>query len=81
MRAGNNYDVLPALPNLKIPTLVVAGALDRLIPPAAARAIAGAAPGARYVEVPESGHMIAVEQPAALAAALDPFLEAYRRDA
>ena len=78
MRAGAGYDVLPDLPKLKIPTLVVAGAADRLIPPAASRAIAAAAPGAQYVEIPESGHMIAVEQPAALAAVLDPFLEAYR---
>lgn len=81
MRAGNGYDVLSALPNLTIPTLVVAGAGDRLIPPPAARAIAAAAPGARYVEIPDSGHMIAVEQPAALAAVLDPFLDAYRRGA
>lgn len=79
MRAGTGYDVLPDLPKLRMPVLVVAGAVDRLIPPAASRAIAGAAPGAQYVEIPESGHMIAVEQPAALAAALDPFLEAYRR--
>jgi 3-oxoadipate enol-lactonase len=79
MRAGVGYDVLPDLPKLGIPVLVVAGAGDRLIPPAASRAIAGAAPGAQYIEIPESGHMIAVEQPAALAAVLDPFLEAYRR--
>ena len=79
MRALAGFDVLPGLPKLKIPVMVVAGAVDRLIPPAASRAIAGAAPGAQYVEIPESGHMIAVEQPAAFAAVLDPFLEAYRR--
>lgn len=78
MRAGIGYDVFPDLPKLKIPTLVVAGAFDRLIPPAASRAIAAAAPGAQYVEIPDSGHMIAVEQPASLAAILDPFLDAYR---
>ncbi len=79
MRAMAGYDVLPDLPRLAIPTLVIAGAVDRLIPPAASRAIAAAAPGAQYVEIPESGHMIAVEQPAALAAVLDPFLDACRR--
>jgi pimeloyl-ACP methyl ester carboxylesterase len=78
MRAINGYDVLGDLPGLRIPTLVVAGAQDRLIPVAATRAIAAAVPGAQYIEVPDSGHMIAVEQPAALAAALDPFLERYR---
>ena len=79
MRAVAGYDVMAGLARLAIPVLDVTGAADRLIPPAAGRAIAAAAPGAQYVEIPESGHMIAVEQPAALAAALDPFLEAYRR--
>ncbi|HTY66318.1 MAG TPA: alpha/beta hydrolase [Alphaproteobacteria bacterium] len=79
MRAVAGYDVMAGLATLAIPVLVMTGAADRLIPPAAGRAIAAAAPGAQYVEIPESGHMIAVEQPAAVAAALDPFLEAYRR--
>ncbi len=79
MRAVAGYDVMAGLARLTIPVLVVTGAADRLIPPAAGRAIAAAAPGAQYVEIPESGHMIAVEQPAAVAAALDPFLDAYRR--
>ncbi len=79
MRAVCGYDVTAGLAKLAIPVLVVTGAADRLIPPAAGRAIAATVPGAQYVEVPESGHMIAVEQPAAVAAALDPFLEAYRR--
>ncbi len=79
MRAVANYDVMAGLAKLAIPVLVVTGSGDRLIPPAAGRAIAAAAPGAQYVEIQESGHMIAVEQPAAVAAALDPFLEVYRR--
>lgn len=79
MRAVANYDVMPGLSKLTIPVLVVSGSGDRLIPPAAGRAIAAAAPGAQYVEIPESGHMVAIEQPAALAAALDPFLESYGR--
>lgn len=78
MRALAGFDVLPDLPKLTMPVLVVAGAVDRLIPPAASRAIAAAAPGAQYAEIPESGHMIAVEQPARFAAVLDPFLDAYR---
>ncbi|MBV8536691.1 MAG: alpha/beta fold hydrolase [Alphaproteobacteria bacterium] len=79
MRAVAGYDVMAGLAKLTIPVLVVTGTGDRLIPPAAGRAIAATAAGAQYVEIPESGHMIAVEQPAAVAAALDPFLEAYRR--
>ena len=78
MRAGTGYDVMESLRRLAVPTLVVAGAQDRLIPPVATRAIADAVPAAQFVEIASCGHMIAVEQPLALADALDPFLETYR---
>jgi pimeloyl-ACP methyl ester carboxylesterase len=79
MRAGNGYDVLPALPQLTVPVVVIAGDGDRLIPAAATRAVADAIPGAPYIKIADSGHMVSIEQPAALAASLDPFLERYRR--
>ena len=78
MRAGIGYDVMDSLRRLALPTLIVAGAEDRLIPPAATRAIADAVPAAQFVEIAGCGHMVAVEQPLALADALDPFLETYR---
>lgn len=77
MLAGNGYDVLDSLARIAVPTLVVATSADRLIPPAATRAIADAVPGARYVEIEGSGHLIVVEQPDALARSLDPFLHSY----
>lgn len=76
MRASAGYDVLRCLPQLRIPTLVVAGGDDKLISPAVTRLIADAIPGALYSEISGSGHMIPVEQPVALAAVLDPFLQA-----
>jgi pimeloyl-ACP methyl ester carboxylesterase len=79
MRAGNGFDVLPALPKLTMPVVVIAGDGDRLIPAAATRAVAEAIAGAPYIEIANSGHMVSIEQPAALAATLDPFLERYRR--
>jgi pimeloyl-ACP methyl ester carboxylesterase len=45
------------------PALVIAGAQDRMAPPKGARALAAAIPGARYVEIAESGHMMTIEQP------------------
>jgi 3-oxoadipate enol-lactonase len=74
MRAGNGFDVTAELRNIRCPTLVVAAADDRLVPPAATRAIAEAIPGSQFVEVKGSGHLISLEQPEALAQALDPFL-------
>jgi pimeloyl-ACP methyl ester carboxylesterase len=45
-----------ALPGLRLPTLVVHGAQDPLIPLAAARAMARLVPGARLLELAEMGH-------------------------
>lgn len=52
------------------PTLVMCGALDQTTPPALARALAEKIPGARYVEIPGSGHCPMLEQPAFLASTI-----------
>ncbi len=57
---------LPGLRGVRVPTLVVHGAHDPLIRPAAGRAVARAVPGARLVEFPGMGHNL----PAALWPAL-----------
>jgi pimeloyl-ACP methyl ester carboxylesterase len=60
-----------ALPHLRVPTLVLAGAQDRLTPPAHARRIAAELPQlTRLIELPETGHMAPLEQPQALSCAL-----------
>ncbi|WP_240670158.1 alpha/beta fold hydrolase [Actinoplanes solisilvae] len=46
----------PRLRELRAPTLVMHGAQDPLIRPAAGRRIAATVPGARYVELPGTGH-------------------------
>jgi pimeloyl-ACP methyl ester carboxylesterase len=51
-------------------TLVIAGAIDRMTPPAAAQPIVAAIDGARLVTIPEAGHMMMVEQPDATLEAL-----------
>ncbi len=43
---------------VRTPTLVIHGAEDPLIKPAAGRATARAIPGARYVEIPRMGHLL-----------------------
>jgi 3-oxoadipate enol-lactonase len=63
------------LATIAVPTLVVAGGADRLAPPAQMKAIADAIPGARYVLVPGSGHLINLEAPAAFGDALEGFLD------
>lgn len=58
------------LPSVRCPTLVMCGEDDQLTPPALSREIAGLVPGAELVMVPRCGHMLTMEQPEAVNAAL-----------
>ncbi|MFK3983825.1 alpha/beta fold hydrolase [Micromonospora sp. NPDC050397] len=46
----------PRLRDLRVPTLVLHGTQDPLVRPSAGRRIARSVPGARYVELPGTGH-------------------------
>jgi pimeloyl-ACP methyl ester carboxylesterase len=54
-----------------VPTLVIVGDRDRLTPPHQARAIAGAVPGSRLLELRGAGHCSMLEQPDAVNAAIN----------
>ncbi len=56
------------------PVLVVSGEQDHLIPPAVARELAAAIPGARFELVPGAGHLPPLEQPEATTRILQEFL-------
>lgn len=58
-------DLVPALADLRVPTLVICGELDQATPPPLNRLIAETVPGARYVEIPACGHCPPLEQPEA----------------
>jgi len=60
-------DLSAQVKNIRNPTLVMCGALDQTTPPALARELAAHIPGARYEEIPGSGHCPMLEQPDALA--------------
>ncbi|MFN8168949.1 MAG: alpha/beta fold hydrolase [Candidatus Nanopelagicales bacterium] len=67
-------DSLTDLASLKVPGLVLWGAEDTLSPRAEQDLMVEAMRDARLVEIPTSGHLCAVEEPAATAAALVTFL-------
>ena len=52
----------PALATISVPTLVMGGEQDALIPPTELRAMAEQIPGARTVIVPEAGHLPPIER-------------------
>ncbi len=58
------------LPHVQCPTLVMCGESDRLTPPECAREIAALVPAARLVMVPRAGHMLTMEEPDFVNAAL-----------
>ncbi len=55
-------DSSPLLPTIAVPTLVVAGADDRVIPAAVAREMAAKIKGAKAVVIRDAGHMVSIEQ-------------------
>lgn len=68
-------DSRPTLAEIKVPTLVVAGADDALIPLEHSREIADGVSGARLEMVPHCGHMGMIEQPQTYTRLLAQFLD------
>ncbi len=67
-------DSSPLLPTIAVPTLVVAGADDKLIPAAVAREMATKIKGAKVVVFSDAGHMVNIEQSDQFTGALREFL-------
>ncbi|MBU8871267.1 MAG: alpha/beta hydrolase [Gemmatimonadales bacterium] len=73
----DRVDSTPGLPNLQIPTLVIHGAEDQLIPVGEAESMAAALPDAELVVVPGAGHLPNLEQPEVFGDAVRGFLEGF----
>jgi 3-oxoadipate enol-lactonase len=59
---------------IRVPTLVLCGAEDRITPPALSEELAALIPGARLEWIEAAGHLANAEQPRAFNAAVDRFL-------
>lgn len=70
----HNPKLRQRLRRVSAPTLVVAGAADRLLPRAHPEAYAAEVPGARLEVVDGAGHMVPLEQPERFAALVREFL-------
>jgi 3-oxoadipate enol-lactonase len=64
-------DSVPDLPSIDVPTLVITGTADRLIPPDVTAGIAGLVPGAELLRIEGAGHLSNLEAPEAFDTALD----------
>jgi 3-oxoadipate enol-lactonase len=74
-RAIGGLDIAPRLPEIRVPSLCIAGEVDTAAPPAIVAAIAERIPGARYRVMPGAPHMLFIEQPAEFAGLVRDFLE------
>jgi len=73
-QAVAQVDWLARLPEIKAPTLVLAGALDAGAPPSMAEAINSRIAGARLVVLDEASHLSVAEQPQQFVALVQEFL-------
>jgi pimeloyl-ACP methyl ester carboxylesterase len=69
-----NGDLLADVGDLTLPCLVLCGEEDTVTPPANARRLAAAIPGAQYADIPAAGHACYVERPRKFNSLLESFL-------
>lgn len=62
IQAVFTHDVADRLPEIRIPTLVMHGMEDRLIPPANGEKLAAHLPEARLILYPDAGHLFFIEK-------------------
>ena len=72
--ACNQFDIMDRLAKVRVPTLVVCGADDRMTPPRYSEHLAASIKRAELVIVPDAGHMVMIEKPKAVASALALFI-------
>ncbi len=69
-------DATDVLGRIAVPTLVIAGREDQLIPVDYARSMATAIPGAQFTLIPGAGHLVPMEQPVPTSRVIGEFLDA-----
>lgn len=75
MAAIARHDTRSRLPELRMPTLVIHGEEDSLVPPEQGRELARRIPSARLVLVPECGHILTTDAEGPVSTALVEFLD------
>lgn len=74
-RACDKFDLSGQLAEIQVPTLVLVGGEDKMTPERFSEELAEGIPGAELNVIPAAGHMLPLEQPEAVAAALRGYLK------
>jgi len=72
--ACNDFDVSARLGEIKLLTLMIVGAGDKLTPPKYSEFLAGGIAGSKVIVIPGAGHMVPLEQPQAFNQAVLDFM-------
>jgi 3-oxoadipate enol-lactonase len=75
------WEAYSRISQITVPTLVLHGETDRLVPPANSRLIAERIPGSKLVLIPHASHIFETDQPGAAHHAILEFLGAHRNRA
>lgn len=76
-RACDQFDLVGQLSPIDVPTLVISGSEDKMTLAKYGRLLADEIPTSRFVEISGAGHYIMLEEPAAVAAAVNQFLHTF----
>lgn len=71
--AIRDTDYTKSSAEIRVPTLALAGSEDGATPPSVVRGLAELIPGARFREIPESGHLPCIDAPDVLAKVMNDF--------
>ena len=77
MAMRDRPDSLSTLPEIDVPTLIIHGSEDQIIPTSEAETMHQAIPDSRLVIIPGAGHLVNLEQPEAFNEAVRAFLETF----
>ena len=72
----DRQDSTALLGEIRVPTLVLVGSEDQLIPATVGRAMSDAIPGAQFASIPNAGHLAPMEQPVNTSRVIGEFLDA-----
>ncbi len=72
--ACDTFDLMGSLDAITVPTLVICGTADRFTPPKFSRYLAGNIAGASLELIADAGHMVMIEKPAEVNAAIEKFV-------
>jgi len=74
-QACNQFNVMEKLSQIDVPTLILCGTLDKMMPPKFSESLHGGIPNSRIHLVEHAGHMLQLEQPEKVAALLKQLLD------